>query len=209
MVEFQFPIDKIKKLILDEVEKNDFIILKSTPGSGKTTRVPLFLREKFQKKIFVLEPRKLAAKMASHYVAQTLNEAVGLSVGHIFKYENQTQPGTKIIFLTEGSFLRILSNDHLLSDCDVVILDEFHERHYHTDVALGYLLKIKEKNEKLKIIIMSATMNTTELEVFLNQSFKVKVIELEEKKYNFVKPAFNKNKTSFWKPKITSCKTKI
>ncbi len=177
-----FPIDSLKNQILSSLDEVDFLIIKSTPGSGKTTRVPLFLKEKFKKKIYILEPRKLAAKLASSYVAKKLGEIPGQSVGHIFKYEKMTSEKTQIIFLTEGTFLRILASDSSLSDCDVVILDEFHERHYHTDVALSFLLKIKETNPNLKIIIMSATINLIELENLLLG--RAKILELNESKHN-------------------------
>ena len=177
-----FPIDSLKNQILSSLDEVDFLVIKSTPGSGKTTRVPLFLKEKYNKKIYILEPRKLAAKLASGYVAKSLGEAPGQSVGHIFKYEKMTSDKTQIIFLTEGTFLRILASDSSLSDCDVIILDEFHERHYHTDVALSFLLKIKETNPYLKIIIMSATINLSELDNLLLG--RAKTIELNESKYN-------------------------
>lgn len=176
-----FPIDSIKDKILSSIDEADFLIIKSTPGSGKTTRVPLFLKDKFKKKIYVLEPRKLAAKLASTFVARSLGESPGQSVGHIFKYERVASEKTQIVFLTEGTFLRILASDPKLSDCDVIILDEFHERHYYTDVALSFLLKIKEKNPHLKIIIMSATINLTELDVLLQG--RAKTLELNESKH--------------------------
>lgn len=176
-----FPIDKIKDEIQESIIKHDFIILKSTPGSGKTTKVPLFLHEIFPKKIYVLEPRRLAAKLASIYVAKGLKETPGKTVGHIFKYENETSQNTKIIFLTEGTFVRILKDNPNLDDTDVVILDEFHERHYHTDIALSFLLEIKKRNSKLKIVIMSATIDTNHIENFLANN--VKVIELNDHKF--------------------------
>ena len=179
-----FPIDQLKNEILSALESVDFLIIKSTPGSGKTTRVPLFLREKYSKRIYILEPRKLAAKLASGFVAKSIGESPGKSIGHIFKYEKMASESTQVVFLTEGTFLRILSNDPKLSDCDIVILDEFHERHYYTDVALSYLLKIKETNKNLKIIIMSATINLTELDQLIGN--RSKTIELNERKHNLV-----------------------
>ena len=177
-----FPIDKIKDEILSSLDKNDFLIIKSTPGSGKTTRVPIFLRDKFKKKIYILEPRKLAARLASEYVSLGLGEKAGETVGHIFKYERVVSDKTQIIFLTEGTFLRILASDPGLDDCDVIILDEFHERHYYTDVALSYLLKIKETNKSLKVIIMSATINLSELEETLKD--RAAIVELNELKHS-------------------------
>ncbi|MBC7713363.1 MAG: DEAD/DEAH box helicase [Rhizobacter sp.] len=177
-----FPIDSIKEKILSSLETKDFLIIKSTPGSGKTTRVPLFLREKYKKKIYILEPRKLAAKLASMFVAKSIGEQPGNSVGHVFKYERAVTDNTQIIFLTEGTFLRILASDPELKDCDVVILDEFHERHYYTDVALSFLLKIKESNKNLKVIIMSATIDLKELDVLLLD--KAATVELNESKHS-------------------------
>lgn len=177
-----FPIDSIKSDILSALDQSDFLVIKSTPGSGKTTRVPIFLKEKYQKKIYILEPRKLAAKLASNYVARSLGETPGQSVGHIFKYERVVSDKTQIIFLTEGTFLRILASDPQLGDCDVIILDEFHERHYYTDVALSYLFKIKETNKNLKIIIMSATIDLKELDAVLKD--KAKTVELNESKHS-------------------------
>lgn len=177
-----FPIDSLKDQILSALDEVDFLVIKSTPGSGKTTRVPLFLKEKFKKKIYILEPRKLAAKLASGYVAKSLGEAPGQSVGHIFKYERVASDKTQIVFLTEGTFLRIMASDSSMSDCDVIILDEFHERHYYTDVALSFLLRIKEKNPHLKIVIMSATINLSELDNLLKGNSRT--IELNESKHN-------------------------
>lgn len=177
-----FPIDQLKNEILSALESVDFLVIKSTPGSGKTTRVPLFLREAFAKKIYILEPRKLAAKLASGFVAKSIGELPGKTVGHIFKYEKVANDKTQVVFLTEGTFLRILASDPTLMECDVVILDEFHERHYYTDVALSYLLKIKETNKKLKIIIMSATINLNELEQMIGE--RSKTLELNERKHH-------------------------
>ncbi len=176
-----FPIDKIKNEILDSLESFDFLLIESTPGSGKTTRVPLFLREIFHNKILILEPRKLAASLASKFVAESIGENVGESVGHIFRFENKTSAKTKIIYLTEGTFIRIMNDNPTLDGVDVVILDEFHERHHQTDTALAYLLKLKEKRESLKIVIMSATIDLSELEKLLGP--RSKVIKLDERKF--------------------------
>lgn len=176
-----FPIDTLKDDILKSLDEVDFLVIKSTPGSGKTTRVPLFLSEKYKKKIYILEPRKLAAKLASQFVAKNKGEQPGKSVGHIFKYEKMATDETQVIFLTEGTFLRILASDPTLEDCDVVILDEFHERHYYTDIAFSFLHKIKEKNKNLKVIIMSATINLAELDNALVG--RVKTLELNETKH--------------------------
>ena len=172
-----FPVDQIKDELLSSLDHFDWIVLKSSPGSGKTTRVPLFLTEKFHKKIYILEPRRLAAKLAASFVAKSIGSKISDLVGYIFRFENKTTPQTKLIFLTEGTFLKILKNNLTLSDTDVVILDEFHERHMATDMALAFLIKIKQNNPTLKIIIMSATIDGEELERFLKSQVKTITVE--------------------------------
>lgn len=181
------PIDAIKENILDAFngpEKISNIILKATPGSGKTTRVPLYLLEHTQKKIYILEPRRLAAKLAATQVAKELGEAVGLTVGYIFRYEKMISSQTRILFLTEGTFLKILSQNKNLDDVELVILDEFHERHLSTDAALSFVTKLQSQTRPdLKIMVMSATIETEKLETFLGNSGKTKTLELSASRF--------------------------
>lgn len=175
----QLPIDAIKDKILSSYESHTNIILKASPGSGKTTRVPQYLLEKNSKKIYILEPRRLAAKLAALQVAKELGETVGETIGYIFRYERAISEKTRIIFLTEGTFLKILSHNKYLEDTDLIILDEFHERHLSTDAALSFILKLqKEQRPDLKIVVMSATIETKNLETYFSQSKKTTTIEL-------------------------------
>ena len=181
------PIDSIKEKILSSFELFSNIILKASPGSGKTTRVPLYLLEKTSKKIYILEPRRLAAKLAANQVARELNEVVGLSVGYVFRYEKVMSQKTRILFLTEGTFLKIFSQNKNLDDVGVIILDEFHERHLSTDAALSFVTKLqKESRPDLKIIVMSATIETMNLEIFLNQSKSSTTIDLVANRFPLV-----------------------
>lgn len=191
------PIDKIKDEILETFSKYSNLILKASPGSGKTTRVPLFLLDKIgpNKKIYILEPRRIAAKLAAFQVAKELGEKVGLRVGYIFRFERSVSDKTQILFLTEGTFLKILSKNKNLNDVSLIILDEFHERHLSTDAALSFILKLQKENRTdLKIMIMSATIESRELELFLNPQ-KTKVLELELSRFNL---------TTHYLPNVTS-----
>lgn len=173
------PIDAIKEKILSSYELFSNIILKASPGSGKTTRVPLYLLEKTEKKIYILEPRRLAAKLAAIQVARELGEAVGKSVGYVFRYEKVISAKTRILFLTEGTFLKILSQNKNLDDVSLIILDEFHERHLSTDAALSFVTKLQKENRPdLKIMVMSATIETDHLHNYLEQSSKTTTIDL-------------------------------
>lgn len=180
------PIDQIEKDIIDSFTNYSNIILKASPGSGKTTRVPLYLLKEIKpnKKIYILEPRRLAAKLAANQVARELGEKVGERVGYIFRFERVVSKKTQIIFLTEGTFLKILSQDKNLDDVELIILDEFHERHLSTDAALSFIYKLQKENRPdLKIMIMSATIESLDLEMFLTPN-KTRVLNLNLDRFN-------------------------
>ena len=174
------PIDTLKAEILLAFKVYNNLIIKASPGSGKTTRLPLYLLEQTDKKIYILEPRRLAAKLACLQVARELNEEVGVRVGYIFRFERKISSETRIFFLTEGTFLKMMGNDPTLKEASVVIIDEFHERHLTTDAALSFVTKIqRDSRPDLKIILMSATIDTVELETYLNNFSQTKILSLD------------------------------
>ena len=173
------PIDTYLDEILNQVVKSSTILIKASPGSGKTTRLPWFLAEKLGAKIVVLEPRRLAAKLAAERIAEEEGFRIGQEVGYHFRFENRTSEQTRLTFYTEGTFLKRALSDNDLSDIDVVILDEFHERHLETDMALAYLIDLQLKRPELKLILMSATLDTQITEHLNNPT----VIEIEAPRY--------------------------
>lgn len=181
------PIDRIKDQFIAALKNVSNIILKASPGSGKTTRVPFYLLDESSlenKKIYILEPRRLAAKLAALQVARTLNEPIGQTVGYIFRYEKVVSEKTRIFFLTEGTFLKILSQNKNLDDVGIIILDEFHERHLSTDAALSFVMKLqKEARSDLKIVVMSATIETENLQLYLEKSASTTTLELEAQRF--------------------------
>lgn len=176
----KLPIDGLLPELLDSLEKNPSAILHASPGSGKTTRVPpallscSFIRP--DQEIWVLEPRRLAAKYAAHRVAQECGEPVGKTVGYHFRFEKIAGPSTRLHFLTEGMLIRKLIADPHLECVGAVILDEFHERHLHGDIALAYLARLQANaRPDLRIIVMSATLDAEKASDFLGNCkiFKV------------------------------------
>ncbi|MFN7684794.1 MAG: helicase-related protein, partial [Oligoflexia bacterium] len=158
----KLPIDQHLHALLEAIESNPCLLLEASPGTGKTTRLPPALLSRFSGQIWVLEPRRLAAKWAAHRVASELGEEVGQTVGYQFRFEKRQGPRTRLMFLTEGTLLRKLgpsSGDPLIRQCSVVVLDEFHERHLTTDLALTCLLELQKKRPDLKIVVMSATLD--------------------------------------------------
>lgn len=159
------PIDAHLPEIMQMITGNTFTLIKASPGSGKTTRVPPELLRVTGKKILILEPRRLAAKMQARRIAEEIACEVGDTVGYLFKGERALKDSTQLLFITEGTLLRFLEKDPLLLDYSYVILDEFHERHLETDLAFYHLQKINQKRKRenlppLHLVFMSATLNT-------------------------------------------------
>ncbi len=158
------PIDQHLQTISSMVLSSEFSLIKASTGSGKTTRIPPFLLSCTKKKILVLEPRRLAAKMQALRISSELNTKIGELVGYLFKGERSQSEKTRLLFITEGTLIRLIENDPLLGDYEIIILDEFHERHKETDLAYYYLKKIMEKRVQLKmdfhVVFMSATLDS-------------------------------------------------
>jgi ATP-dependent helicase HrpB len=174
------PIDDYLNQILSALSVHSNLLINASPGSGKTTRLPWAIAQNSKKKVLVLEPRKLAAKMAAQRIAQEEGLKLGKEIGHHFRFDKNTSPETRLIFYTEGTFLKMISDTNFLSEVGTIILDEFHERHLETDLALAYLLGVQKRRSDLKIIIMSATLDH-ELQKFIPNA---KLIEIQAKRFH-------------------------
>ncbi|OFZ21543.1 MAG: ATP-dependent helicase HrpB [Bdellovibrionales bacterium GWB1_55_8] len=165
------PIDASLPEILASLNRNNRLILQAAPGSGKTTRVPAALLDaEFSKarEILVLEPRRLAAKWAALRVSDERGEPIGQTVGYRFRFENVGGSRTRLRFVTEGMFTRMLLENPWLEGIAAVVLDEFHERHLQADFALGYVRRLQEtERPDLRLVVMSATLDTEALTQYL------------------------------------------
>lgn len=165
------PVDELIPDIREFLRTGRCLILQAAPGTGKTTRVPPALLEVMRRRILVLEPRRLAARLSAERVAQEMGEACGKTAGFQIRYERMFGPDTRVKFITEGVFLRLLLADPALSDVDCVVLDEFHERHIHTDVALALVRHLQNTlRPDLKLVIMSATLEAAPLQSYLPEA---------------------------------------
>jgi ATP-dependent helicase HrpB len=116
----------------------------------------------------VLEPRRLAARLAARRVAQEFGERLGETVGYQVRFEEVAGPATRLRFLTEGILTRRLISDPLLTGVEAVVLDEFHERHLETDLALALLRRLQlTKRPDLRIVVMSATLDAAPIANYL------------------------------------------
>jgi ATP-dependent helicase HrpB len=154
------PIDEHLAQIASCVRSSPVTIVKAAPGAGKTTRVPPALCGVVDGEILVLEPRRLAARLSAERISEELGEKTGQTVGFHVRFEQSVSAQTRIKFITEGLFLRYLASDPALSHVGCVVLDEFHERHVHTDVALALTRWLQATSRpSLKLVLMSATLN--------------------------------------------------
>ncbi len=162
-----FPVDDILGQLGDALVGNACAVLVASPGAGKTTRVPLALRDApwlHGKKIVMLEPRRLAAWASAKRMADTLSESVGDTVGYTVRLERKISKRTRIEVVTEGILTRRLQNEPELSDTGLLIFDEFHERSLDGDFGLALALEVQRSlRGDLKILVMSATLDATRL----------------------------------------------
>jgi len=168
------PINDALPDIKDKLATHTRLVLQAPPGAGKTTAVPIaLLGESWlgDKQIIMLEPRRLAARNAAARMAFLLSEKVGETVGYQIRQDNCFSDETKILVVTEGILTRKLQADPELKKTALVIFDEFHERSLHADLSLALCLQSQQiLREDLKIMVMSATLNTDEVASLLDNA---------------------------------------
>src|SRR5574344_798239 len=144
-----------------------FMVLTAETAAGKSTAVPLALLKHFNHKIVMLEPRRLAAVAIANRVAHLLGEETGQTSGYRLHLESKISSSTRFEVMTEAILTRRLQNDPSLEGTDVVVIDEFHERSVHADLALAFLKESMQLRDNLYVIVMSATIDTEQLSAYL------------------------------------------
>ena len=161
------PIEAIKTKLCQTLSEYNTVILSAPPGAGKSTCLPLWLLKLdvlSSRKIYLLQPRRLAVKNIATFLASQLNEQVGETVGYRLRNETKVSKNTRLEVITEGILTQIIQNDVELSDCGLVIFDEFHERSLHGDLAFALSRDVQQGlREDLKILLMSATLDVERL----------------------------------------------
>lgn len=162
------PVDHFIPEILEAIQTFGNLVITAAPGAGKTTRVPAALTKISKLKVAVLEPRRIAAALAASRVAQENGWNLGKEVGYEVRFDRRVSKETRLHFLTEALLLKKIVGDRSLSEFDIVVLDEFHERSLYTDVAIGLLreLQLLERPD-LRIVVMSATLDASKVAEFL------------------------------------------
>lgn len=174
--------------LLDEIRKNNTLVLIGETGSGKTTQIPhlLYLNGLAGKSgcIGITQPRRVAAISVAQRVAQEQNVTLGKLVGYCVRFEDVTSAETRIKYMTDGMMVREAMTDETLSDYSIIILDEAHERSVQTDVLLGVARRAQHLRElknlsPLRLIMMSATMDVDKFAKY----FQAPVVYLEGRQY--------------------------
>ncbi|MEY9755313.1 ATP-dependent helicase HrpB [Bradyrhizobium yuanmingense] len=157
------PIDAVLDDLSRTLEASNAAVLVAPPGAGKTTRVPLALLDApwaKDKKIIVLEPRRIAARASADRMAKSLGERAGETVGYRVRFGSKISRATRIEVVTEGIFTRQILDDPELTGVAAILFDEFHERSLDADMGLALARDAQTGlREDLRILVMSATLD--------------------------------------------------
>jgi ATP-dependent helicase HrpB len=168
------PIDAVLDELARTLQARNAAVLVAPPGAGKTTRVPLALLDEpwvKNKKIIVLEPRRIAARASAERMAHTLGERVGETVGYRVRFGSKVSRATRIEVVTDGIFSRQILDDPELSGVAGVLFDEFHERSLDADLGLALARDAQTGlREELRILVMSATLDGARVAKLLGQA---------------------------------------
>ena len=160
------PIDPYLPQIVREVRARRALVLSAAPGAGKTTRVPPALAA--DGRVIVLQPRRVAARAMARRVADEQGWTAGQEVGWHVRFERRFTENTRVIFATEGMLTARLQQDPLLTGVATIVLDEFHERSVHADLGLALARQAWRARDDLRIVVMSATLDASDVAAFLD-----------------------------------------
>jgi ATP-dependent helicase HrpB len=159
------PIDPFLDQIVDCVRRSRAAVITAAPGAGKTTRVPPALLA--DGPVILLQPRRVAARAIAARIAYEQGWTLGREIGWQVRFERRFSADTRLLVVTEGVLTARLQSDPLLSDFTTVILDEFHERSVHADLAIALAGQAWRARDDLRIVVMSATLESEPVSSFL------------------------------------------
>ena len=178
MVQTPLPVDAHVGEIVAHAARERFAVVVAPPGSGKTTRIPPALTQLGA--TILLQPRRVAARALARRIAFEREWTIGEEIGWQIRFERRFSARTRLLVATEGILTARLQSDPLLSDFRVVVLDEFHERSIHADVALALAKQAAESRDDLSIIVMSATIDAAAVSRYLHDA---RVFEIDAKRF--------------------------
>lgn len=160
------PVDTYLDRILATVREHRALVLTAEPGAGKTTRVAPALA--VDGPLILLQPRRVAARAIAAYIAAENGWTVGKEIGWQVRFDRRYASSTQLLVATEGILTARLQSDPLLSSFRTIVLDEFHERTVHADLALAMARQAMRARDDLRLVVMSATLDTAAVSSFLD-----------------------------------------
>ncbi|CAN8106048.1 unnamed protein product [Discula destructiva] len=167
----QLPMWNFRQEVVDTVEREQVVIICGETGCGKSTQTPAYLLEHQLAqgkpcKIYCTEPRRISAISLAKRVSEELGEGKGdvgtprSLVGYSIRLEAKTCKETRLIYATTGIVMRMLEGSNELREITHLVLDEVHERSIESDFLLIVLKKLLAKRKDLKVVLMSATVDS-------------------------------------------------
>lgn len=153
------PIDTLKTEFLSQLSAHHLIVEAET-GSGKSTRLPIWAAQ--QGRVLVIEPRRIACTSLAQFLSEQSNQPLGQSVGYAIKLESRFDENTQVVFVTPGVALRWFS-ENKLEGFNTVIVDEFHERRWDTDLLVALL----KDSQTHRLVVTSATIEGEKLASYI------------------------------------------
>ena len=160
------PVDPFLDEIVDHVRRARAAVVTAAPGAGKTTRVPPALIA--DGRVILLQPRRMAARAMAARIAEERGWTIGREVGWQVRFDSRFGAATRLLVVTEGILTARLQTDPLLSDFTTIVLDEFHERSIHADLAIALARQAWRARDDLRIVVMSATIESRAVSAFLD-----------------------------------------
>lgn len=155
----------VQQRVLDAIDHHRITVVSGTTGCGKTTQVPQYILDHEIEQgrggscnILVTQPRRLSSFSVAERIASERLSSVGKDVGYAVRLD--ARPGRHITICTTGVLLQILSNDPQLEHVSHLIIDEVHERDINCDVVLALVKGVLARNPRLRVVLMSATMQS-------------------------------------------------
>jgi ATP-dependent RNA helicase HrpB len=173
----RLPVDQHIDGIIALVKNERRAIIVAPPGSGKTTRIPPALTQ--IGRTILLQPRRVAARAIARRIAHERVWTVGDQIGWHIRFERRFSDRTRLLVATEGILTARMQSDPLLSDFGVIVLDEFHERSIHADLALALARQALTSRDDLALVVMSATLDAKPLADFLG----ARIINIEARQF--------------------------
>jgi ATP-dependent helicase HrpB len=160
------PVDPFVGEIVERIRRSRAAVVTAPPGAGKTTRIPPALVA--DGPVILLQPRRVAARAIAARIADERGWTLGREVGWQVRFERRFTADTHLLVVTEGILTARLQTDPLLSDFTAIILDEFHERSIHADLAIALARQAWRARDDLRIVVMSATLDARSVSAFLD-----------------------------------------